>query len=523
MHNIAIDIGTSGIRAQLLETSGEVVRTCITTRNPIPGSNVMDHMTFALERGLDVTHGIMIDAIQEVISRLDPGPVGSMAVCGNPIQLSIFESTDVRDLAFAGDNKLKGLGVERRDRDGHMVNAEDVGLPYDADIIVPPAVRHEIGADALAMMIGSGFLDSDRCMVTDYGTNAEMALKVGDEIYTGSAAAGPALEGQNIGCGMLAGPGAMCDLERTPRGWRAKVLDGDLEVVDGPMVNLRSDITTKEGVSPSGITGTGVVALVYAALKDDRVRRSRIDNDPIRICRNVSFRSADYIEAGKAIGAIRAGHMTLMHEAGASPGEIRTMFMAGASGTYVDPVKAMGVGMVVPHAERVVQVGNTSLELARNLVTNTDLLDDLNDLKSRLRAKHVMFASSDIFSQLYVNEIGMWSEGMPDNRYRSILDGLGLCGYLDDIAQPVVEKVCRNDIRDIGSSMGVIDPSISIRGSWECSRCGRCIDGCPEGALTLQGDTFRINTGRCLGTACLRCEQNCPERKFKQSSFVLDD
>ena len=41
------------------------------------------------------------------------------------------------------------------------------------------------------MMYKSGFLEDDRnCMVTDYGTNAEMALKVGDDIYTGSAAAG---------------------------------------------------------------------------------------------------------------------------------------------------------------------------------------------------------------------------------------------------------------------------------------------------------------------------------------------
>ena len=50
---IAVDIGTSGIRGQLLDLeTGKVIRTCITTRNPIPGSNVMDHMTFALNYGL---------------------------------------------------------------------------------------------------------------------------------------------------------------------------------------------------------------------------------------------------------------------------------------------------------------------------------------------------------------------------------------------------------------------------------------------------------------------------------------
>ena len=92
-------------------------------------------------------------------------------------------------------------------------------------MIIPPSVRHEIGADALAMMIKSGFLDtSETCMVTDYGTNAEMALKVDNRIYTGSAAAGPVIEGQQISKGMLATPGAIADLKLSG-GWQAFVLD----------------------------------------------------------------------------------------------------------------------------------------------------------------------------------------------------------------------------------------------------------------------------------------------------------
>ena len=65
----------------------------------------------------------------------------------------------------------------------------------------------------LALIIKSGMLDSDQVSIaTDYGTNAEMALKVKDIIYTGSAAAGPALEGQQIKNGTLASPFAISDL-----------------------------------------------------------------------------------------------------------------------------------------------------------------------------------------------------------------------------------------------------------------------------------------------------------------------
>lgn len=79
--------------------------------------------------------------------------------------------------------------------------------------------KTRIGANALAMMIKTEFLDTpETCMVTDYGTNAEIALKVDDRIYTGSAATGSAIEGQQISNGMLATPGAIADL-RLSGGW----------------------------------------------------------------------------------------------------------------------------------------------------------------------------------------------------------------------------------------------------------------------------------------------------------------
>lgn len=213
------------------------------------------------------------------------------------------------------------------------------------------------------MMLKSGFLDDDMCMVTDFGTNAEMALKVGDSIYTGSAAAGPAMEGQQISCGMLAGPGAISDLTRTPSGWRSSVLDGMLEERDGPVINLRSGISTPGEAAPEGITGTGVVALVHACMQDGLFEDGKLRGGTVRISRRLSFTEKDLREAGKAMGAIRAGHMTLMLEAGVDPERIGTMYMAGASGTYVDPFKAKGTGMIIPDCTRVKQVGNTSLAL----------------------------------------------------------------------------------------------------------------------------------------------------------------
>ena len=520
---VAADIGTSGIRAQLLdEGTGRVLRTCITTRNPIPGSNVMDHMTFAIDHGLGLAHGILAGALSEVINRLAPEGLERIAVCGNPIQLSILEGVDIRDLAYAGENKLAHDNIRRMDRRGHTVPGEDIGLPDGTEVIIPPAVKHEIGADALAMMLKSGFLDDDMCMVTDYGTNAEMALKVGDDIFTGSAAAGPALEGQEIGDGMLAAPGALSDLVRRPDGWVSKVLDDDMVCEDGPVINLRSGITHQNGVSPIGITGTGVIALIYAALRDERIRDSRIVDGSIRITRRIRFTDADLKEAGKAIGAIRAGHMTLMNAAGVSPEEIRTMYMAGATGTYVDPFKARDLGLVIPRCTRMVQVGNTSLELAKDLAREPVRLDELNELRDRIVTKHTMFAESDVFSDLYVYEMGYWNDGMPLGRYRRVLESYGLDGYLDGYADAVVDRVCERDIRDAGEGIVTMDPGVRLIAGWDCRHCMTCVEGCPERALSFADGSFVIDASRCLGTACQRCSEGCPDGVFDHGRFTVE-
>jgi len=518
---IALDIGTSGIRAQLLDIgSKKVLRTNILSKNPLPGSNVMDHLTFAINYGNDLARNILLKAVNDLIAGLRPDDLQRISVCGNPIQLSIFEGIEIRDLAYAGENKLRSENVRPVKRDGHIIQGDSIGLAHNVDIIIPPAVKHEIGADALAMMLKSGFLDDDLCMVTDYGTNAEMALKVGDRVYTGSAASGPALEGQHITSGMLAGPGAISDMRKTPEGWVLDILDHELVAREGPILNIRNNMFRRHGAVPKGITGTGVIALMYAGMQDDCIDLPTIRGGQIGLGRNISFSENDLKEAGKAVGAIRAGQMTLISEAGIDFKDVRTMYMAGATGTYVDPLKAKHLGIVPSCAERIVQVGNTSLELAKDIALDPEMLDELNVIKKELLASHIMFASSPTFSELYLMELAYWTEGMPLDMYRTRLSTMTLNGYLDAQCQTVVERHCVSDIRDIGGSLEISEPNVTLEASWKCRQCMKCVQVCPENALSFT-QKFRINAARCLGSACCRCEESCEDGIFKQSSFKL--
>lgn len=73
----------------------------------LPGGNVMDHLDFAITTGEDVAHAIIIETVRRMFMRFSVAlsRVERLAVCGNPIQLSLFQNIEIRDLTYAGENK----------------------------------------------------------------------------------------------------------------------------------------------------------------------------------------------------------------------------------------------------------------------------------------------------------------------------------------------------------------------------------------------------------------------------------
>jgi len=535
---IALDLGTSGFRGQAIDLeTREIISTAITTRHPLPGANVIDHLHFALELGVEVAGGIMIEAVNKVLSRLrvPVDDVVRMAICGNPIQLSLFQRIEIRDLAFAGKRKLESLGVVPPKRDAIVLKAgaiEGLQVPAGADLIVPPAVRHEIGADALAMMIQTKMLEKDEIsLTTDYGTNAEMALYHNGEVITGSTAAGPALEGQQISCGMLAMPGAISDLCREDGYHRIIVLDEEMLPAPGPLLDLKSGRVIDEGrVQPVGITGTGTVAILNQGIEMGLIKLPRINtvDTGLQLWGRITFSEADLKEAGKAIGSVRAGHITLCREAGIGMEDVETAYMSGASGTYVDALKAQQLGMIPPRVKHIYQVGNTSLAMARDLVLDPGNLEVMSDLAKNLRQTHCMFASSKVFEKVYILELSYWTEGMPYSQYQTFLKKYGFPELLTIDGNPKVIKTVSRDIDDLGRLGLVTIPDLGQRIQVqfeECVACLECVDSCPEHALRVLDDTdpptIILDQSLCNGVACRRCERACPQKGLLLDNFFL--
>lgn len=532
---IAIDIGTSGIRAQMLDLeTQEVISTAITLRHPLPGANVVDHLHFAINVGRETAHLLLMESINKVINKLniDLKNVERVSVCGNPIQLSLFHNIEIRDLAYWGEHALERLEVTPPPRNATTISPEEIGLEIspEAEVYIPPAIKHEIGADALAMLFKSGVLEKKGIfLVSDFGTNAEIGLVIDGEVYSCSAAAGPAIEGQMIEKGRLASPGTICDLSLTDYGWKIKILDDTLVAEDGNTVNPTTgeSIEYNENLEKAkGITGTGVIAAYSLGLNSGLITLPKIKSKDhkIHLQNDIYLTEKDIKNIGKALGAFRAAHLTLAQEADIFLDEIDAVYMAGASGFYVDPNKSLDVGQIPPSSKEIYQIGNTSLAMARDIVLDPSLLDKLQEIADEMRGKHITLATSKIFEKIYSLELSMVEQGMQFWMYNDWLARYGYQKLPPRVSNPEIHRIFEKDIPELGKyGLKIIKIGSTLTASFEgCTNCQTCIKNCPEEAIEMDNGEAKVRTDLCSGMACLRCELSCPEKVFKYGEFLTE-
>jgi uncharacterized 2Fe-2S/4Fe-4S cluster protein (DUF4445 family) len=126
-------------------------------------------------------------------------------------------------------------------------------FPPAAKVFLPPLIGGFVGSDALACLTYYGFDRAPGPMVAiDLGTNGEVMVTDGDRILVASTAAGPAFEGVNISCGTRAVDGAIVGVQ----------VDADAHAD-----NLT--LTTIGNVPPVGLTGSGLLDLVYELRRVD--------------------------------------------------------------------------------------------------------------------------------------------------------------------------------------------------------------------------------------------------------------
>jgi methylamine methyltransferase corrinoid protein reductive activase len=200
--------------------------------------------------------------------------------------------------------------------------------------------------------------------------------------------------------------------------------------------------------------------------------------------------------------------------------------MSGASGTYVDALKAQEIGMIPAGVRKIYQVGNSSLAMSRDMVKSVDELWHMKRIADDLRQHHCMFAESKVFEKVYILELSYWTQGMPMNQYQQFLKKFGLPPLKKTGTIPKVIKTVQKDIPVLGiKGMEIISDigdlkTVSFEG---CLGCEACIAECPEEALLLEEEqgtfSITIDLAQCNGLACGRCEKACQEKVFSQKQL----
>jgi methylamine methyltransferase corrinoid activation protein len=298
------------------------------------------------------------------------------------------------------------------------------------------------------------------------------------------------------------------------------VLDKEMEKQNAYIIHpVTGEIKESYGHEAVGITGTGVISVFALAIKSGLIEKfPKLPNGKLILGPGIEINEKDVEEAGKAIGAIRAAHMALIVESGIKYEDLEYAYMSGASGAYVDAEDSRRIGATPGYAKKIVQFGNTSLALARELVLDKSRLDEVVTIAKRITADHLMMATSNTFNNFYICELSYWTQGMPLEMYDQMLELYDLPALPKTLEHVSIEKRVSKDIEQVGPGGLAILKEIGIILQVpleKCIYCKKCIKECPESALDIvEIDGKRIakyDSQKCLGTSCQRCVSICPE------------
>lgn len=251
-YGISVDIGTTNITFHLSNLEDGFLVKEVTVPNPQRehGEEIISRIDFARKsENASILTNIVRESVNDGISRIlqesecDRKEVDSVVVVGNTVMHHLF-------FGLSTDSLLKPP-YTAEDKNSILVKSTEVGLDLHDETLCysPPVIESFVGADAVAMMIASGFIDSDSRLVSiDVGTNTEIAAINEGEIWIASAASGPAFEGMSIECGTPGDDGAISRVLIDPQDSRPHC-----EVIGGG--------------KPVGICGTGVISAIASMLE----------------------------------------------------------------------------------------------------------------------------------------------------------------------------------------------------------------------------------------------------------------
>jgi len=361
------------------------------------GVDVTSRIRYCIENGHDKLTNVIREQVSLMIKRVctqsdkNAEDIEYIAIAANTVMQHIIADLSPAAMGTAPFTTTTLFGEE-------LAAWAGLGIAENAKIYYTPAISAYVGGDITAGLLAAGLEEvQETALFLDIGTNGEIVLKHNGTFYCCATAAGPAFEGAEIGKGMIAENGAISRVRRIADPSKPDAI-GEIyfTVIGGGMAR---------GICGSGLLDT-LAVLLEAGVIDSTGRMLGADKHWLTIESEsgVYITAADVRKLQLAKAAIAAGIKVLLHYAGITEKDVKTLQLAGGFGNYMDLDSAARIGLIPKRMLSVAEAaGNTAGEGAVLALLSEEARLRLKKIKDN--CEYVELSSMTFFNDRYIEEM----------------------------------------------------------------------------------------------------------------------
>ncbi|MDR2349212.1 MAG: ASKHA domain-containing protein, partial [Deltaproteobacteria bacterium] len=360
-------------------TGGDVIsRITHTYDSP---QNLLDLQTMALE-GLG---GMVLSSVGKEMGK----DISAAVVSGNSTMQHLLAAVNPKGLAQAPYRPVFT----------HMLDISNLNVRLNlsprAKVLMAPMISSYVGGDIVSGILAVQLKERPGTVVfIDIGTNGEIVISRNGKLVATSCAAGPALEGMNIICGMRAATGAIDTFRMEP--------------------DFGFKFTTIGDAPATGICGSALIDVCACLVKAKLINKGgRMKNPPDReVIRENRFWLTDKVfldqldvrQVQLAKGAIAAAMEMLMERLGLTLKDIDEIVIAGSFGYHLRAESLKAISLIPPDfSGPVTFVGNSSLAGSARMLLNRDSPEEASRITREVEVIELGFDPK--FQEVFVNHL----------------------------------------------------------------------------------------------------------------------
>ncbi len=421
LYGIAFDIGTTTVMGSLLDlrTAEVLAVSALTNPQNAFGADVISRINHASKgiEELKQLQGKVIGAANKIIKELlaktgvDRNRVYEIVAVGNTTMSHLFMGIDPTYLAPAPFVPVFQRALE--------VEAAELGLSINpaGRITFLPNLAGYVGSDTVGVILAAGLdlNDGKNRAAIDIGTNGELVLAAGGRLMACSTAAGPAFEGAQIKQGMRAAAGAIEAVRYSEGDITSSMIDDQpaCGICGSGLIDAAAALLEAGLVLPGG-------RFVDPEKEPDKVpehfkgrfKRQKggyhftlVPADQSDTGEDIVITQGDLRELQLAKGAIYAGLIILLKEAGIGEEDLDEVLLAGAFGNYVRKESALRIGLLpkLP-LEKITAIGNAAGDGAKMALASISLRNRAVSMTGMV--EHMELSTRPDFQEIFIGAMG---------------------------------------------------------------------------------------------------------------------